>query len=486
VILILKNFLSHWQYRIHTWLTFRKFHIALAAICIACVFLTCLLSLVVIGGLQQRDAIADAEGKLNQTLDTVSLLIAAGDFNLVCSDTSNAADFSAAFVSFKGAKNCTVPSRKTYVAVAGKATEGDINPYDQSYTIRWNGQLFRMKSTNLTRLKEPMLVTAGEPIWLLSDRLIRLGSMAWIGVLLLAIVGGLISTAAVRKHLRPLTIMSKEIAKIHVLHKQAKLGHKLSLTANTTELNSVATAFNDLLETLEANLVKYHEFASNAAHEIRTALMVISSIAQRSILQSSSGIKANTAMADILDEVDHINRLTQGLLTLAQLENRSKEIDVSPELLQPLVEQCVDTMTALAEDMGHTLLMTSFAHTQVWINLTMFRQALMNLIHNAIVHCDHGATISVVLSSKQPNTTTIAICDDGKGIPLDRQERIFDRFATVSRVTNRQATVPPHRGLGLGLSIARALVEAQGGTLTLESELSRGSKFFINIPTAGA
>jgi signal transduction histidine kinase len=142
-------------------------------------------------------------------------------------------------------------------------------------------------------------------------------------------------------------------------------------------------------------------------------------------------------------------------------------------------------MTALAEDKGHVLTMTSFEKTEVWADLTMLRQALMNLIHNAIVHCKQGANIKVVLVDSLPNITTIAICDDGIGIPLDMQERVFDRFATGSRKAFVEKSATSHRGLGLGLSIAKALVEAQGGTLRLESEPNRGSKFLISIPTAG-
>jgi signal transduction histidine kinase len=485
VALVFKGLLGGLTQRLAAWFALPKFHMTLVSICVASVLLTCAFTLTVIGWLQRRDAIAVADSNLDKTLAAVVILINTAQLDLLCGQTVSMADTRSGFVSVKGVVNCTIPLQPDYASLIDKALEGGINPYDQFYTLRWNEKLFRVKSISVDYLKTQLVVTVGEPIWLFADRLINFGVMLLIIVLLLIILGGFASIAAVRAHLKPLTIMSQEIMKIHFLHKQAKLGHKLSLPTTTEELNSVALAFNELLGTLEANLMKYHEFASNAAHEIRTALMVISSIAQRSILQSSSGLQMTNAMADILDEVDHINRLTQGLLLLAQLENRSKEIDVSPELLHPIVAHCVDTMTALAEDKGQILMMLSFERIEVWANLTMLRQALLNLIHNAIVHCEKGNTIKIVLVSSLPNTTTIAVCDDGKGIPLDMQESIFDRFATVARKGAGKAGNTPHRGLGLGLSIARALVEAQGGTLTLQSELNKGSKFLINIPTAG-
>jgi signal transduction histidine kinase len=483
--LVFKSKFSGFLSQTSRWLTFPRLQIALAAVCIVSVLLTCLLALAAIGWLQQRDSFAAAESTLDRTLVATGALLNTANLNSLCDSTAALAVMQSAFISFKGAINCTVPPRLDYAAVTSKALEGDIYPYDQFYSIRGSDKFYRLKSISFNLASGPLLVTVGEPVLLLAEGLARFGVLLSILLLLLAFLGGLASMAIVRVYLRPLTAMSQEIRKIHILHKQAKLGHKLSSSTNAEELNSVARAFNELLGTLETNLIKYHEFASNAAHEIRTSLMVISSIAQRSILQARSGLQLSSVMPDILDEVDHLSRLTQGLLLLAQLENRSKVTDVSPELVQPIVEQCIETMTALAEDKGQMLVMSSFEQAEVWADRTMLKQAVMNLIHNAIVHCARGAIIKIGLESALPSTTTIAISDNGPGIPIDKQERIFDRFATVSRKVSGESGTPAHRGLGLGLSIVKALVEAQGGTLKLESEPNQGSKFLIHIPTAG-
>jgi signal transduction histidine kinase len=479
----LKTLLSRLAHRTPRWLVFQKFQLALAGICVASVLLTCLLAVAAVSWFQQRDSSNATEASINATLSAAAALVKAGDLVALCNDPDALAGAQSAFFSFSGPITCTVPARADYLALANKATEGDIYPYDQFYTVRWGEKLYRVKSISINRADGPLLLTAGEPIWFLAGTLIRSWVLFLSIMLLLALFSGLTSLIIVRAYIRPLTVMSQEITKIHLLHKQAKLGQKLSFPTHTEELNSVARAFNELLGTLETNLVKYHEFASTAAHEIRTALMIISSIAQRSILKAGSS-QVDTAMADILDEVDHLNRLTQGLMLLAQLENRSNEIDVSPEMLRPIVEQCIDTMSPLAEEKGQVLTAGVFGETEVWADKTMLKQALMNLVHNAIVHCPVGARIAVNLGSISKNTTTITVNDNGPGIPAEMRERIFERFATVSRKVPDKPSGGSHRGLGLGLSIARALVETQGGTLTLHSDYKPGSEFLVDFPTA--
>ena len=171
--LVFKNTLTGLAHRTHRWFAFPRFQIALAAICTASVLLTCLLALAAVSWLQQRDSLAAAESNLDKTLAATGGLINVANMESLCSDVAALGGIQSAFISLRGVVDCTIPPRSDYAAVTNKALEGDIHPYDQFYSVRWSDKVFRIKSIIVNRTTGPLLVTVGEPIWLLADRLSR-------------------------------------------------------------------------------------------------------------------------------------------------------------------------------------------------------------------------------------------------------------------------------------------------------------------------
>lgn len=246
----------------------------------------------------------------------------------------------------------------------------------------------------------------------------------------------------------------------------------------TDDIASLAFAVNELLAHFNQNVVRQHRFVADAAHELRTPLTAQSLVGENALARKATSAELKEAVGSMLEESKHMRRLIESLLELTRA-SATKATDpdpsrkVTPLDLSGLAQGCVESLQILAEEKRQRILLS--VGESVWVDAdpTMVRQALLNVIHNAIEHCHTGACIAVETSTCSHQEGAIRVQDDGPGIPLEEQSQVFERFYRGSG---------GRRGLGLGLSIARAVLQSQRGNIQLHSHPGAGCCFTLTLP----
>lgn len=251
-------------------------------------------------------------------------------------------------------------------------------------------------------------------------------------------------------------------------------------SANPLELTNGA---EKRIAHLEQVIVRQHRFVSDAAHELRTPLTA-QSLVGASVLarEEATNAELREAIVSMLEESKHMKRLIEGLLDLtrAALTNSSgRDVSRQPVALDvsALARGCVESLRVLAEEKQQSIELNVVPEVLADADLTMVRQALLNVIHNSVEHCPAGTHIQVGTLHCSPDKVLIRVQDDGPGIPLEEQACVFERFYRGSGASRQ-------RGLGLGLSIARAILRSQGGGIELQSTPGAGCSFLMTLPRA--
>jgi len=217
-------------------------------------------------------------------------------------------------------------------------------------------------------------------------------------------------------------------------------------------------------------------FIANASHELRTPLTLIRASAEVA-LRGQPGGRQEELVTDILHESDHMSHLVEDLLLLSRLDSNRLELDrraiALPELLADLQRQ----MQRVAQQQGVGLVLEQ-AEGQVMADPTRLRQVLLILLDNALRHTPPRGEIRLKAEARR-ELTCITIADTGSGIPKEHQRYVFERFYQVDKSRTGEG-----HGSGLGLSIAKGLVEAQGGRIALESAAGKGTVVTVELPAA--
>lgn len=242
-----------------------------------------------------------------------------------------------------------------------------------------------------------------------------------------------------------------------------------------------ATGAEERVAQLEQVIVRQHRFVSDAAHELRTPLTAQCLVGESALAKpAKTSAELRETIVSMLEESKHMKRLVEGLLDLtrASLANAAKEgISRQPVALDlsALARDCVESLRVLAEEKQQSIAVDLPAGVLVDADITMVRQALLNVMHNSIEHCPEGTHIKVATARRLPEQALIQVEDNGPGIPLEEQRCVFERFYRGAGSSRR-------RGLGLGLSIAKAILCSQGGEIELKSTPGEGCCFLLVLP----
>jgi len=222
------------------------------------------------------------------------------------------------------------------------------------------------------------------------------------------------------------------------------------------------------------------DFLSVVAHELRTPLTALQGFSELLLTRALPPERASRFLAHIHAEAGRLGRIVADLLDLSRidaargLELRREEIDLSE-----LIERNVDLFAT--EHSGHRFTWAlSSSLPAVRVDRDAMDRMLKNLLSNAVKYSPGGGRVAVAAgqAAERPGMLELSVEDDGVGIATGDLPRIFDRYVRISNPETASA-----RGLGLGLNLVRALVEAHGGTVEVESRLGKGSRFRLLLPT---
>ena len=242
------------------------------------------------------------------------------------------------------------------------------------------------------------------------------------------------------------------------------------------EVGELAEAFNSMASDLERAEQLRRNMVTDTAHELRTPLSnvmgYLEAIRDGVITPSAEVVRS------LDEEVALLSRLIDDLQELSLAEASELRLDCQAEDISRLIQQTVAAKQTMAEAKG-VLLSTELPDRLPLVNIDSQRisQVLRNLLENALAHILEGGSITVTASHEDNRQVKVAVMDTGEGVPPEELPYIFERFYRVDKSRTRATG-----GSGLGLTIAKRLIEAHGGKIEAHSEPGRGSCFTFTIP----
>jgi two-component system, OmpR family, sensor histidine kinase CiaH len=222
---------------------------------------------------------------------------------------------------------------------------------------------------------------------------------------------------------------------------------------------------------------RQRQFTADASHELRTPLALIRANAEM-LSRHPESLKPDDAdlVHDIIRETDRLNHLVSDLLTLARADSDIIQLTLKPVAVDSLVREVHEDLRLIAGAQDISCEATIEERATVQGDEARLRQLLLILLDNALKYTDPGGRVYVIVSRKD-RWVRLGVSDTGIGIPAGDLPHIFRRFYRVDRARERETG-----GTGLGLSIARWIVRAHGGSIRVESEPNRGTRFIVDLP----
>lgn len=289
-------------------------------------------------------------------------------------------------------------------------------------------------------------------------------------VLLAASVGGYLVS---RRALKPVDEISATARSISVQN----LSERLKVPQTGDELQRLSETLNEMLARLNDSVRRMTQFTADASHELRAPIALIRTTAELTLGRRRAPEEYERAMQDVLVEAERTTHLLDSLLTLARGDSGMDTLDLVPMDMAEAAREAIEESDkfALEKNIGIECRIPD-GRVEIAGDSHTMRRLFVILIDNAVKYTNPGGNICVTVTTNG-NAAEATVADTGIGIAREAQAHIFDRFWRVDKVRSREAG-----GAGLGLSIARWIVDQHHGTITVESELGRGSAFRIAVP----
>ena len=317
------------------------------------------------------------------------------------------------------------------------------------------------------------IVQVGSPLEGIEEALSQLLLILVVAVPLVLVVASLGGSFLANKALKPVDEITKTAKRIG----SGDLSQRIHLEEFLDdEIGRLASTFNEMIGKLERSFLQIKRFTADASHELKTPLTVLKGEIEVGLKRDRAVEEYKRILSSCLEEVDHMSRIVDDLLTLARADMGALELRRERVDLGEVAEDVWRSLQRMAEEKGLKFSLARDGEVPVWGDRDRLRQLVVNLVDNALKYTPSGGEV-VLKVGRQDALALLSVKDTGEGIPPEDQEKVFERFYRVDKARSREKG-----GTGLGLSICKWIAEAHGGRIWLKSEIGRGSTFTVELP----
>jgi two-component system, OmpR family, sensor kinase len=281
-----------------------------------------------------------------------------------------------------------------------------------------------------------------------------------------------------RKSLAPVVAMSRKAGRISA----ENLSERLPVQNTKDELGHLARSFNELLERVDKSFERQRQFMSDASHELRTPAAILRGESEVALSKAERPAEEyRESLAVLHEEAQRLTQIVEDLFTLTRADAGQYPLSPKDFYLDELVADCVHATRSLALAKKIALGAELPEELPIRADEGLLRRMILNLLDNAIKYTPAGGHITVSCA-RAGGEYALNVKDTGPGIPLELQQKVFERFFRVDKARTR--TEGDGVGAGLGLSIARWIAEAHNGRLVLAHSDASGSTFAAYLPAS--
>jgi len=297
----------------------------------------------------------------------------------------------------------------------------------------------------------------------------RLLLLVFASIVLIGLAGGIMLTWSALQPVRTLADTAQEIMRT------GRTDTRVPVMDSRDALGALSAQVNAMLDRIDAVVAGMRGALDNVAHDLRTPMARLRGTAETALTSNDAAVWRE-ALGASLEESDQVITMLNTLLDISEAETGTLALDREPVDLADLAQRTLELYEDVAEQRGVQLDTSGVPSLVVPLDRSRMRQVLANLVDNAIKHTPAGGRVEMA-AARDVHHVVLTVTDTGEGIPADELPHIWDRLYRGDKSRT-------DRGLGLGLSLVKAIVEAHGGDVSVSSTPGTGARFTLHLPAS--